>query len=155
MAADREEGGSNLSISRYVPHKECRRHKKIHCGRILTPQQIQCYFSWTAKIIKNSSTQPNPDQYDLMAAEEEPACHCSQEMVLSECQLVHPIIYDNHNVCQLFSKGKLKKLTIPVLHLICEYFHMDVESVTAKHKLPYITYLCDLVNSCFCSESNE
>ena len=129
--------------------------RRFAVDEFLTPQQIQSYFSRTAKKIKNSSTQPNLDQYDLTAVEEETAYHCSQEMVLRECQLVHPIIYDNHNVCQLFSTGKLKKLTIPVLRLMCEYFHMDIESVTAKRKLPYITYLCDLVNSCSCSESNE
>ena len=129
--------------------------RRFTVEEFLTPQQIQSYFSRTVKKIKNSSTQPNLDQYDFTAAEKETAYHCFQEMVLRECQLVHPIIYDNHNVCQLFSTGKLKKLTIPVLRLMCEYFHVDVENVTAKRKLPYITCLCNLVNSCSCSKSNE
>ena len=130
--------------------------RRFTVDEFLTPKQIQSYFSWTVKKkTKNSSTQPSLDQYDLTAAEEETAYHCSQEIVLREFQLVHPIIYDNHNVSQIFLTEKLKKLTIPVLRLMCEYFHMDVESVTTKRKLPYITYLCDLVNSCSCTESNE
>jgi hypothetical protein len=48
-AADWEQGGSNSSISSYAPYKECRRHKKIHFGRIFNPKTDQSYFSQTAK----------------------------------------------------------------------------------------------------------
>ena len=64
--------------------------RRFTVEKFLTPQQIQSYFLRTAKKIKNSSTQPNLDQYDLTAAEEETAYHCSQEMVLRERQLVDP-----------------------------------------------------------------
>lgn len=126
--------------------------RRFTVTEFLTPQQIQSYFSRTARKIKKGRQQPDLDQYDLEAAEEERAYHGCHEAVLRECQLVHPIVYDNHNICHLVSTGRLKNLTISTLRLMCEYFHMDVESITAKRKLPYATYLSDLVKSCSCSE---
>ena len=50
--------------------------RRFTVDEFLTSQQIQSYFSRTAKKIKSCSAQPNLDQYDLAAAEEETACYC-------------------------------------------------------------------------------
>ena len=90
--AHREEGGSNSSISRYAPHKECERHKKIHCGKIFNPTTDSVLLFTDGEKNKEQQHATELDQYDLTAAEEETAYHCSQEMVLRECQLVDPNI---------------------------------------------------------------
>lgn len=100
--------------------------RRFTVGEFITSQQIQSYFS---------------RKKNRQAAEEEAAFHFYQETVFEECQLVHPIIYDIYNVCQLVSNGKLNKLSIPILHIVCEFFHMDVEKVSIRRKLPYTTYL--------------
>ena len=57
------------------PTKNADGRRRFAVDECLTPQQIQSYFSRKAKKIKNCSTQPNLDQYDLAAAEEETAYH--------------------------------------------------------------------------------
>ena len=123
--------------------KDSEGNRRFTVNEFMTTQQIQSYFSRKAQKIKKGALQPQ-DEHDTKAAQEETAYQDSQETILNECQLVHPIVYDTYNVCNLVTTGRLKKLSLPILRQMCEYFHMDVERVTGRRKLPYTTYLSDL-----------
>jgi hypothetical protein len=71
----------------HTKNAECTR--RFTLDEFLTPKQIQSYFSKQRKT-RNSSEQPDLEQHEFAAAEEETAYHCSKEMVLGECKVVHP-----------------------------------------------------------------
>jgi hypothetical protein len=85
---------------------------------------------------------------DTLAAGEEDAFHMTRLKIMEECQLIHPLVYDNHNICQLTATNNLKKFNISMLCTICEYFHIDCSHVNIHSKDPYIVLLKDLVKMC-------
>ncbi|KXJ11458.1 hypothetical protein AC249_AIPGENE89 [Exaiptasia diaphana] len=113
----------------------------------LFAQQIKSYFSRTASKLRKL------DEADLQAMTEQEEYQNVRDGVILECQLVHPIMYDTHNICDLQSSGNLKKkFSVAMLHTVCEYFGIDVEHLKrTRFKAPYIELLSDLVKSCTCS----
>lgn len=114
----------------------------------LTSQQIQSYFSRTASKLKRTGV----DEIKEKAIGEEVAFSSLRSVVLKECELTHPIIYDNLNICDLYAKSKLKNLTVAVLRSICTYFHIEIETLPQKRKAPYLSLMSELVQSCSCTK---
>ena len=69
---------------------------------------------------------------DRVAAEDEKAYSNTRCNVINECQLMHPIVYDSYNLCNLVAKNNLKKFSVSLLRVICEHFHIDVSAITAQ-----------------------
>ncbi|KAK3745391.1 hypothetical protein QZH41_001412 [Actinostola sp. cb2023] len=121
----------------------------------LTPQQVQSYFSRTATKLKSVPTEipdiATDDAEHFTAAAEEEAYSVMREDVISQCQLVHPVIYDTFNLCYLNNIDGLKNLSIKMLCTICDHFDIDREDITSRRKAPYITLLSNMLKSCSCA----
>jgi hypothetical protein len=129
-------------------------------AEFLTAQQINSYFSrLSAKLKKGQLSLQSEDAVfeiqggdeDTLAAEEEYAFNTTRLKIMEECQLIHPLIYDNHNICQLTATNNLKKFNISMLRTICKYFHIDCSHVKVHRKDPYIVLLKDIVKMCSCT----
>ena len=126
-------------------------NRRFTLNEFLTPQQIQSYFSRKASKKKKGQVQPVDRPEDRVAAEDQEAYSNTRCTVIKECQLIHPIVYDSYNLCNLVSKKSLKKFSVSLLRVICEHFHIDVSAITAHLKAPYIALINDMVQSCSCS----
>jgi Arf-GAP/Rho-GAP domain/ANK repeat/PH domain-containing protein 3 len=126
-------------------------NRRFTLNEFLTPQQIQSYFSRKASKQKKGQVQPVDRPEDRVAAEDQEAYSNTRCTVIKECQLIHPIVYDSYNLCNLVSKKSLKKFSVSLLRVICEHFHIDVSAITAHLKAPYIALINDMVQSCSCS----
>lgn len=139
---------------RYARGDNGQRRFKVH--EFLTAQQIQGYFSRTAAKLRHATapqqSEGDTDDRDFQAAHEEEAYSSVRASIIEECQLVHPIVYDTHNICHLYATNRLSKLSVAQLRLICSHFNMDMEGQPSRRKAPYISYISDLVGSCSCTK---
>ena len=69
--------------------------------------------------------------------------------ILRDVALVHPICYENHNLCKLIANSKLSKFAIQMLRDICEHFDIPTADVTTK-KAPYIERTVAFGKKCTC-----
>lgn len=128
------------------------RHAKMENGErrftvdeFMTPQQIKSYFSRRAAKLKNipESTSGSQDE----DVQEELTYSSIRNQIIEQCHVIHPITYDNYNICQLYSDGKLTRLSVALLRYICTYFFT---SLPDRRKAPYISLIAELVQSCSC-----
>lgn len=128
--------------------------RRFDYTEFLSPTQIQSYFSRRARKLKKGSVMEQGDglQEDEIAdaAEEEETYHLTRSRVLDQCQLIHPVLYESINLCQLFAKNNMNKLSIPVLKCICDELDLDTLSISSRRKAPYIELISDVINSCSC-----
>ena len=130
---------------RYAKDKNGSRRFVI--GEFLTPAQVQSYFSRRASKLKNSKDE-TPEDTD--AAEDQAAYSLTRDTIIKDCQLVHPIVFDSFNICNLYASNSFKKLGLPLLRTICDHFDLDVSSVSTRRKAPYIELISNLVKTCSC-----
>jgi len=127
--------------------------QRLDLEEFLTAQQIQSYFSRTAANLKHAVTAQSGhdsiDDNDSQAAREQEAFSSARLAVLHQCELLHPIVFDTLIICSLYSSIKLTKVSVAQLRLICSYFNMDIEEQQSRRKAPYITFISELVGSCF------
>ena len=88
-----------------------------------------------------------------MAAEEELAHKNVRTVVLDEVALRHPIGFDVFNPCDMHGKGKLGKLSVAMLHSICEHFDIDLGNSKGRRKAHYLSLLGEFLESCDCHHS--
>ena len=112
---------------------------------------LKSYFSRAAAKLRQSESCDDADECDVQAVEEEDAYSFVRTHIIQECQLVHPIMYDTYNLCEMCEQRKLTKLSVSMLRLICCYFDLKCESVSLKRKAPYVKLIEDLVKSCSCN----
>ena len=91
------------------------------------------------------------DEWDTQAVEEQDAYSSTRAHILEECQLIHPIIYDTYNLCELYASNKLTKLSVPILRIICSHFEMEIYNLPLRLKKPYVKLIEGLVKSCSCA----
>ena len=72
------------------------------------------------------------DQWDGQAAAEQDAYSSARTHILEECQLIHPITYDIYNLCELYGRNKLTKLSVSILHIICSHFEMEIDNLPLR-----------------------
>ena len=116
----------------------------------LSAQQIQSYFSRQAGKLRHQHVED--DSSDREAAVDQQQYWDTRTEVLREVQLQHPITYDNLDLCALYHANRLNQLSVTVLKCICEYFNINKERLTLHRKVPYISLLGKLVQSCSCHE---
>ena len=95
----------------------------------LTSQQISSFFSRLAtkkSLLDKDDTEENDDE----AAEFESSLEDLTNQVRREVSLQHPIVFDCHNMCDLFKQGKLNKFSIKMLKRLCEHFDLDVSHIS-------------------------
>ena len=113
----------------------------------LAPQQIKSYFSrMTAKFRQESHNVA--DEWGGQAVAEQDAYSSARAHILEECRLIHPITYDTYNLCELYSRNKLTKLSVPILRIICSHFEVKIDNIPLKLKKPYVQLIEELVRSC-------
>ena len=129
--------------------KDCSGKRRFSISEFLTPKQVRSYFSRRAAKIKNK---PEESDENEAAAEEQDAYFQTRSLIINECQLVHPVVFDTYNLCRLSASNGLKKLSISLLQSICEHFDIDISGITIRRKDPYIKLISDMVKSCSCSK---
>ena len=92
---------------------------------------------------------------DTEAAEESEAYDNARMLVLKEVQLCHPIVFDSFNLCDMSRENRLGYLSVAMLRTVCEHFDIDVKEITVRHKVPYLTLLKELIESCECFSAKE
>ena len=122
---------------------------RLTVGEFLSPQQIKSCFSWSAAKIKQAGSVA---EIDVLATDEEMAYSSARDMIIQECQLSQPILHDTYNLCQLYATNKLTRFSISFLQDICTYFHLEIDSLPATRKVPYIGLINELIKSCTCKE---
>ncbi|XP_015770410.1 PREDICTED: uncharacterized protein LOC107348864 [Acropora digitifera] len=128
--------------------------RRFTVDEFLSAQQIQGYFSRAAAKLRNATapqSRRESDESDIQAAQNEESHSLARTAVLDQCHPVHPIVYDNLNLCTLYRTKRLAKLTVGQLLLICSHYNMEIETTSSKRKAPYISYLEDLVGACSCT----
>ena len=113
---------------------------------------IKLYFSRSAAKIKQVGSVA---KIDLSASDEEMVYSSARDKIIQECQLFHPILYDTYNLCQLYATNKLTRFSISFLQDICTYCHLEIDSIAATRKAPYIGLIDDLVKSFTCKEKQK
>ena len=133
---------------RHAKHEDGSRRFTV--DEFLAPQQIKSYFSrMTAKLRQGSHGVE--DEWDTQAVAEQDAYSSTRAHILEECQLIHPIIYDTYNLCELYASNKLTKLSIPILCIICSHFEMEIDNLPLRLKKPYVKLIEGLVRSYSCA----
>lgn len=127
--------------------------RRFTLDEFLTPQQVQSFFSRMAAKLRNK--QEEVLEEDTTAAEDQTAFSSTRADILEKCQLTHPIVYDSFNLCTLYASNGLKKLSVSMLCLICEYFDLDVCNIQGSRKAPYIELISSLVQTCSCAPSQN
>ena len=92
------------------------------------------------------------EEDDLAAVTEEENFVTARESVLTAIQLVHPIICDQQNVCEMVKAGSLVKQKVGQLQFFCTELGLDVLSPPVRRKAPYVTLLQELVQKCGCMD---
>ncbi|KXJ09205.1 hypothetical protein AC249_AIPGENE14203 [Exaiptasia diaphana] len=110
-------------------------NRKFQMSEFLTASQIQGYFTRKASKDRRGPNDTSQEE-NHRAAEEEEGCMLTRQIVLDECQLRHPIVYDSIDLCQLYSEGKLNKLSIALLQEICNNLEIDTSDVKVRCKAP-------------------
>lgn len=87
--------------------------RRFKMEEFLTQKQIQSYFSRVSAKIKHGDLDLN--EIEIEAIEEEIAFSTTRNVIITECQLTHPIVYDTYNICEMYSKDTLKKLSVALL----------------------------------------
>ena len=118
-------------------------------GEFLSPQQIKSYFSRSAAKIKQAGSVA---KIDLSAIDEEMVYSSARDKIIQECQLIHPILYDTYNLCQLYATNKLTRFIISFLQDVCTYFQFEIDSLPATRKAPYVGLINEMINPCTCKE---
>jgi len=133
---------------RHAKHEDGSRRFTV--DEFLAPQQIKSYFSrMTAKFRQGSHDVA--DEWDGQAVAEQEAYSSTRAHILEECRLTHPITYDTYNLCELYTRNKLTKLSVPILRIICSHFEMEIDNLPLRLKKPYVQLIEELVRSCSCA----
>ena len=133
---------------RHAKHEDGSRRFTV--DEFLAPQQIKSYFSRMAAKFRQGSHDV-ADEWDNQAAAEQDAYSSARMHILEECRLIHPITYDTYIFCVLHARNKLTKLSVPILHIICSHFEMEIDTLPVGLKKLYVQLIEELVRSCSCA----
>lgn len=124
--------------------------RRFTVEEFLSAKQIKSYFSRTSAKLRNVD-----NDADLRAIADQAEYSRTREAIIEECRITHPITYDTHNICDLYATNKLRKFNVAMLHLVCEYFRIDVQHLSGtRFKAPYLQLISELVESCPCRLSS-
>lgn len=92
---------------------------------------------------------------DAAAAIEENNFSQTRETVMESLHLVHPIICDQYNVCNMVNTTSITKEKLDVLQFLCDELGLDVPVQTVRRKAIYLTLLENLVEDCSCNTTTR
>lgn len=121
-------------------------------SEFLTAQQITSYFSRLAakrKIQGDHTVQTESDSDDESAEVEMDFSDLRGE-ILENIQPVHPISFDNYNLCEMMGQAKLSKFAVAMLNRICVNFEIPVDDIKVHKKAPYISRIEEFLKKCSC-----
>ena len=87
-----------------------------------------------------------------MEEDDLPAVTEEENFVTAAIQLVHPIICDQQNVCEMVKAASLTKQKVGQLQFFCTELGLDVPSPPVRNKAPYVTLLQELMQKCGCMD---
>ena len=77
--------------------------------------------------------------------------------VINQTQPIHLITFDGYNLCDLVARGRLCKLTVPVLRDICCHFELEISwpksQQLPRRKAPYVEVLEKHVRASCCFDA--
>ena len=124
-------------------------------AEFLTPMQVSSFFSRLAAKIRQQPVGPAVEEADIEAANDEENFTSARESVLATLQLVHPIVCDQQNVCEMAEAGTLERQKLGQLQFLCNELGLDVPDPPVRKKAPYVTLLQELVQGCTCMDSGS
>ena len=119
----------------------------------LTATQIAYFFSRLASkktLLDDDLGEQFLDDEDVEAAAVEDELEQMTTEAANELAAKQPLFYDNYNLCELSSKGKLGSFALPVLKNMCKYFGLDVDDIKIRRRKPYVDRLFAICESCTC-----
>ena len=119
-------------------------------SEFLTSQQISSFFSRLASKRSQDQATDSDNELEDQNVENEEAFSDLRSEILRDVALVHPICYDNHNLCELIANSKLSKFAIQMLRNICEHFDNPTADVIITKKAPYIERTVAFGKKCTC-----
>ena len=117
-------------------------------SKYLTAKQITSFFSRLAKK-RRAARVDDSDEEDEGKLHEE----CIEDLsrnIINKIGLVHPIMFDSHNLCELTKSSKLSKFSLLMLQDICTWYELDTSLINVKRKKPSIDLLIDFIGNCTC-----
>ena len=138
--------------------REMCRERDAHGERLfsksefLTPGQVSLFFSRLAAKIRKQPVGEPLDEDDLAAVTKEENFVTARKSVLAALQLVHPIICDQQNVCEMVKAGSLAKQKVGQLQFLCTELGLDVPRPPVRRKSPSVTLLQEVVQKCGCMD---
>ena len=111
----------------------------------LKESQIKGFFS---RLASSRRHQRQISEDELVEFEREEEYNNLLLSVHREIGLSHPIMYYDYNLCEYYSNRKLKKLTVPLIKNMLDYFEIDYASSERKEQL--LNKIKDAVLDCSC-----
>ena len=90
---------------------------------------------------------------DFTAAEVDEAMASVQNEAINQTHPIHRVNFDGCNLCDLVARGRLCKLTVPVLRDICCHFEPEISAKSLqlpRRKAPHVEILEKHVRVCSC-----
>ena len=128
----------------------------------LSKQQIQGFFSRLSARQRQSGSNEftrdeDSDELDDETAEEY-ACREDEKLldeindaVMSSIGVIHPVVYDVYNLCEMAKEKKLSSFKVKMLREICDYFEIRFRVRDTKAEL--VKKLNEMVLNCTCMSS--
>ena len=109
------------------------------------------FFSRIAR--KRSAAQVGESKEEELEAQlEEDGIENLARNIINEIDLIHPIMFDTYNLCDLATGSKLSKFSISMLQVKSTFYDSDTSFIKAKRKKPYIEILTHFIGNCTCQE---
>ena len=117
----------------------------FQASEFLAASQVASFFSRQSVAVRQSV----PDEMDIQASEEEINFGQAKEAV-EAIQLLHPLVYEQYDLCVMAMEGTLKNLKLSMLQRECEDLGLDVPLPPIRRKALYLALLEDITNKCTC-----
>ena len=110
----------------------------------LTAKQITSFFSRLARkrrAAQVGESKVEGEEEELEAQVEEEGIENLVKNIINEIGVIHHIMFDTYDLCDLATTSKLSKFSISMLQEICTFYDLDTSFIKAKRKKPYIEVL--------------
>ena len=101
----------------------------------LTKTQIQGFFSRLAKARRKGMALPMEAIEDFPMDDDEEEAHINKNLfqdIQKAINVLHPIVYDVYNLCELYNESKLNIFKVTMLKELCEHFDIQFKSRDKK-----------------------
>ena len=68
----------------------------------------------------------------MEAAQDQQAFDDARKLVLDEVELLHPIVFDTYNLCDMYKEKRLCKLTVRMLKTVSSHFDLNINRAKLK-----------------------